>query len=118
MIKAEKTRAANTITLLKMRKIRISSKKGEKKKNLLKKPRFPCIEENGKGICLGVPSLWKPHCFNARCQAAVDPISSAVIVGVFPELVSAKRSLPYSMTFCIQAELPLTRAQCKAVKPS
>src|ERR1700733_9640078 len=89
--------------------------KGHKKKNLVINPRLSCIQEDTSGILIvvGIPSSPYPHSFNARCHTLTVCISCAVIAGVFPFEVSANRSAPYSISFCMHPNEPLTRAQCK-----
>lgn len=71
----------------------------------------------GIGNCFGLPSVSKPACDNAIRHWRLVFISSAVTAGVLPSLFLAKRSAPYSSSFCIDSFDPFTSAQCRPVKP-
>ena len=92
-------------------------KKGKRKKDQVKTTRDRTKEAYGKGNCLAVPSGLKPDSLSALCHAPLEFISCATVAGGLPSFVSMNRSEPCSISFWIQAGLPLTRAQCSAVKP-
>ena len=110
--------AAKMTILLKIKRIKPNTKKGQRNKNLLRKPRVLTNELYGNENCFTDPSLLKPLSLRARFHARVDPISSATWSGVFPVEVFAKRSALYSRIFCMQTGEPFTNAQWSAVKPS
>ena len=100
-----------------MEKTRSNTANGQRKKNLFRKRGDLINDVYGKGDAFTVPSVRKPDSLRARCQAPTEPISSATNAGDLPVVVSTKRSEPCSSSFCIHTGEPLTKAQCKAVKP-
>lgn len=109
--------AANIGNPLSTENVMNNWKKGKRKKDLLRNTRDLTKDAIGKGNCFAVASGLNPDSLSARCHAALEFISCATVAGGLPSFVSMNRSEPCSINFWIQVGLPLTRAQCNAVKP-